>query len=250
MNMYYSKNNQKACLVFVTHVLSQDILKYMSYLKNCTKGIMDMLILYDNAHNHIKLEDYPGYAFYCFNSNTLDGFFHMGDRRLPNTLVALLECHKFHEYEKYLVIENDIVLNGDFRLFASRIIQEGQNTDYMHIASDPLGGPQAHWPIRLIRDNPYSELRFAWCQMFFASSRFLNALQKSVGQNNSIHFEFLMPTLAYQKAFTIKQFENFGYRFDVSWGPAEEFEIRYKYGRQANTFYHPIKNLSFIPFLS
>lgn len=248
MNTSGTKNKEMACLVFVTHVLTDDILKYMAYLKKSINGIMDMLILYDTSHNPINVEDYPEYTFTLFDSKTLEGFFHMGERRLPNALIALIECHILHKYDKYLVMEYDIILNGNFSLFANRIIKEGENTDYIHIASDALGGPQEHWPIELIRNCHYRNLRFAWCQIFFISSRLLRTLQRCITQNKSIYYEFLIPTVAYEKSFVTRQFENFGYKFDISWGPVEEYENRYKYGRQMNTFYHPIKNLSLISF--
>ncbi len=66
--------------------------------------------------------------------------------------------------------------------------------------------------------------------------------------NNSFYYEFLLPTMAYNGDFLIRQFENYGYQFQLSWGPAELYEHKYQYERTDKTFYHPIKNLSMVDF--
>ena len=46
----------------------------------------------------------------------------------------------------------------------------------------------------------------------------------------------------------VKQFENLGYQFNVSWGPVDKYETMYKEDVRINTFYHPIKDLSIVTF--
>ena len=65
-------------------------------------------------------------------------------------------------------------------------------------------------------------------------------------QNDSFYYEFLLPTMAYNGDYLVRQFENFGYNFQVSWGPVECYENKYQYERQNNTFYHPIKHLGIV----
>lgn len=84
------------------------------------------------------------------------------------------------------------------------------------IVFDSLSAPQEHWPIELIRHCRYHKLRFTWCQIFFIRSRLLRIIQSRIKQNESIHYEFLMPTVTYENAFVTKQFENFGYNYSIS----------------------------------
>lgn len=233
------------CVVFTTHKITDDILKYLSFLKREIDGIMDFVVLYDCASQPIKTEKYPNLKLYLFNSNTLNGFFHQQQKLLPNTLVALIECAKNLKYKHYLLMENDIVLNGSFNDFIQKINAES-NVDYIHIASDVEGSPRNHWPINYIQNNPFENLYFSWCQMFYISNRFLMELNDFMKINDSFHFEFLMPTMAYNRNFIIRQFENYGYQFQLSWGPVELYEYKYKKEKYENTFYHPIKNLKII----
>ena len=138
------------CAVFITHKIDAPMLRYLSYLKKGTENIMDFIILYDNSSQEIKNEEYPGFQFQMFNSNKLDGFFHYGEKRLPNPLVALVDFSKRLEYKHYLLMENDIVFTGDMAEFIQNI--NTIDTDYIHIATDILGGPENHWPINYIRD--------------------------------------------------------------------------------------------------
>ena len=46
----------------------------------------------------------------------------------------------------------------------------------------------------------------------------------------------------------MRQFENFGYRFQVSWGPAEVYERKYLEEGAKNTFYHPVKDSKIIKY--
>ena len=92
----------------------------------------------------------PDFASVFFESVGLKGFFHQNERLLPNTFVALAECAEQYRYDHYLLMENDIVLHGDFRRFVQRVNVEDA-VDYIHIATDVEGGPQKHWPVRYIQ---------------------------------------------------------------------------------------------------
>ena len=146
-------------------------------------------------------------------------------------------------------MENDIILKGDFRRFLEKVNQESR-TDYIHIASDVEGCIEKHWPIRSITDSPFEHLYFSWSQLFYVSRSFLDELHKFMQSNDSFYYEFLLPTLAYNdRRFVVRQFENYGYQFQLSWGPTELYEYKYRQERMENTFYHPIKNLSIVDFL-
>ena len=75
------------------------MLHYLSYLKKETENIMDFVILYDNSSQDLTPEEYPDFQFRVFNSDKLDGFFHYGERRLPNPLVALVDFSKKSVYK-------------------------------------------------------------------------------------------------------------------------------------------------------
>lgn len=237
------------CAVFVTHKITEDIKRYLSFLKRETDGVMDLLVLYDNSSESINTDDYPEFNFQLFNSGRLDGFFHQQNKLLPNTLIALIECVEHFEYEHYLLMENDIILNGNFNEFIRRINNES-DIDYIHIATDVEGGPENHWPIKYIRNNPFKSLYFSWCQMLYISRGFIFDVKNFMQTNNTFHYEFLLPTMAYNGHYVIRQFENYGYQFQLSWGPTEVYEYKYKYERTDNTFYHPIKNLDMVDFES
>lgn len=158
------ENYNHNCLVFATHKLDEGILDYLAYLKKEVEGVMDLLVLYDQSAHPIKEDDYPGFRFCFFESVGLKGFFHRGEKVLPNTFVALAECAEQYRYDHYLLMENDIVLHGDFRRFVQRVNAEDA-VDYIHIATDVEGGPQKHWPVRYIQACPFEHLYFSWCPM-------------------------------------------------------------------------------------
>lgn len=241
------RQHSQNCLVFVTHKITEDIRKYLSFLKKETEGLIDLLVLYDNSSQPICEEDYPDLMFYFFDSVHLKGFFHQENRLLPNTLVALMECSKQYEYEHYLLMENDIILNGDFRGFIGKINGEAE-VDYIHIAYDVEGSPKNHWPVKYIQNSPFGHLYFSWCQLLYISRKLMLEVCKFMQNNDTFHYEFLLPTMAYNDGFVVRQFENYGYQFQLSWGPAELYEYKYKYERMENTFYHPIKDLSIVDF--
>lgn len=229
------------CLVLLTNKMNSNLLRYLEVLKESSQGVIDLYVIYDSARGKPNVQ-FNDISVHTFNSSTLPKFFHCGNQQLPNPLLALSDFAKTYKYNRYILMEYDIVLNGDWRRFLQTIENE-RDVDYIHIASDVLGCPQAHWPIKYIKNSPFRKLYFSWCQLFLVSYRYLTDLIVFMQQNDSFYYEFLLPTMAYNGNYTVKQFENFGYRFDVSWGPAEEYEMRYKYGRQVNTFYHPIKNI-------
>lgn len=239
--------NNKNCLVFVTHKLTEDILRYLSFLEKEVDGLMDLLVLYDGAMQPIDIEYYPNLRFYVFDSTNLSGFFHCRCKLLPNPLRALIECAKVYKYDHFLLMENDIVFYGNFKSFIHKINSE-VNVDYIHIATDIEGSIEKHWPIKYIQDNPFEMLYFSWCQLFYISRRLMSEIEEFIKVNDSFYYEFLLPTFAYNKKFFVKQFENYGYQFQLSWGPVELYEYKYKYKRAYNTFYHPIKNLSIVDF--
>ena len=107
-------------LVYITHKMDSDRYRYLSYLMKEIEGVMDLLVLYDQGSHTIMPTDYPDIHFSFFNSRHLRNFFHQGNRLLPNPLVALIECASHDPYEQYLLMENDIVLNGSFRRITGR----------------------------------------------------------------------------------------------------------------------------------
>ena len=234
------------CLVLITHKIDEGVLKYLSFLNQETSGIMDFIILYDCAYSMLDAKEYPHFTFYFFNSKELNDFFLRGNKSLPNPLIALLDMIKHKRYQHYLLMENDLVLSGNLRTFLMSVNKA--DCDYMHIATDILGGPEEHWPINYIRNNPFKNIYFSWSQIFYVSYRFLTDLGAFINENNSFYYEFLLPTMAYNRGYSIRQFENMGYNFQLSWGPAEIYEHLYQYERKHNTFYHPIKDLSIIQY--
>ena len=152
------------------------------------------------------------------------------------------------KYEHYLLMESDIIFSGSLRNFLKDI--NNVNCDYVHIAIDNMGELKAHWPIELINDNPFKKIYFAWSQLFYVSYQFLVDIENFKNKNDSIYYEFLLPSFAYNNGYSIRQFENFGYIFQVSWGPSKAYEFIYKFQKEDNTFYHPIKDLSIVHFLN
>jgi len=228
--------------------MNGDILRYLKYLQKEVEGILDFWVIYDSSQHDIDTSRYANLKFFKYAFFSMENFFHQGDTCLPNPLLALMKFAEYHQYSHFLLMENDIVLNGRFSEFAQRINAETE-IDYIHIATDILGGHEAHWPIKYIRNNPFAVLYFSWCQIFYISKRYLDAVHEFVKTNDSFYYEFLLPTMAYNRMFHIKQFENFGYQFCLSWGPAELYEHKYLHERRQNTFYHPIKQLRIADFI-
>lgn len=244
ISMEATCGKHKNCAVFITHKIGFHLLSYLSYLQKEIENTMDFVILYDNSSQDLSPKEYPDFQFHVFNSSKLAGFFHYGERRLPNPLVALLDFSKKSEYKHYLLMENDIVFTGEMAEFIRNI--NAIDTDYIHIATDILGGPENHWPINYIKNSPFKNLYFSWCQLFYISHRYLTDLHAFMKENDSFYYEFLLPTMAYNNGYSVRQFENLGYQFQLSWGPVEIYEHKYQYERMNNTFYHPIKNLDIV----
>lgn len=238
------KKTSQNCIVLVSHRIDESSLRYLSYLQREADGIMDFIILYDCSICNVEANVYQEFDFHFFDSGKVKNFFHYGNNSLPNPLLALLDMMKNYNYEHYLLMESDVVLSGNFRSFLE-IIDEA-DCDYVHIAMDMLGKAEAHWPYKYIHDNPFKYLYFSWCQILYASRQLLLDIDVFIKVNDSFYYEFLLPTMAYNKNYTVRQFENFGYSFQLSWGPAEVYEYKYQYERKFNTFYHPIKNLSIV----
>ena len=235
----------KNCVVLVTHRMDEPMVRYLRFLKAEITEVMDFYILYDCASQALNPSDYPDLRFYMFNSKEIKGFFHCGHPRIPNPLLPLLEFAKEKIYRHYLVMEGDLAFTGEWRNFVRKI--NGLACDYVHIATDIMGDPR-HWPCRFIKGNPFRRLYFAWCHLFCVSHRFLSDVGDFMKTNDSVYYEFLLPSLAYNKGYYIRQFENFGYQFQVSWGPPEVYERKYQQERTANTFYHPIKDSNLIKY--
>ncbi|MBO4566725.1 MAG: hypothetical protein J5695_05820 [Bacteroidales bacterium] len=239
------KGGHKNCVVLLTHRMDGPMIGYLRYLNAEISEVMDFYILYDCHAQSLDPADYPDLQFHLFDSGTIKGFFHCGHPRIPNPLLPLLEFAKEKEYRHYLVMEGDLVFTGEWRTFVRKV--NGLACDYVHIASDVMGDPR-HWPCKYIKDNPFPHLYFAWCHLFYASRRFLADLEAFMQENDTVYYEFLLPSLAYCKGYYVRQFENFGYQFQVSWGPPEVYERKYLEEHTANTFYHPVKNSSIIKY--
>ncbi|MCM1312413.1 MAG: hypothetical protein NC252_05890 [Roseburia sp.] len=233
------------CLLVLTHLMNFDLLHHLEVLKEASQGVTDMYVIYDCANGKPDIACDNNIPIYMFSSSELPKFFHQGEHRLPSPLLALMNFAKSHKYDRYLLMENDIVLNGDWRDFFQTIEKE-RDIDYIHIATDVLGNPQAHWPIKFIKNNPFKKVYFSWCQLFLVSHCYLMDIDTFIQQNDTFYYEFLLPTMAYNGSYRIRQFENFGYNFQVSWGPAELYEYKYLHETHHNTFYHPVKNLRLI----
>ena len=233
------------CVLVVTHRMDQGMLHYLRFLKEEISELMDFYILFDCHVQKLDPSDYPDLRFHLFDSGSIKGFFHGGHPRIPNPLLPLLEFTGQNPYKHYLVMEGDLVFTGEWRSFVRKI--NGLACDYVHIATDLEGDPR-HWPCQYIKSNPFPRLYFAWCHIFYAGQRFLADIEAFMKDNDTIYYEFLLPSMAYNRGYYVRQFENFGYRFEVSWGPAEVYERKYIEEAQDNTFYHPIKNTSIIKY--
>lgn len=244
MNTTTEKDN---CFVFITHILDDITISYAMHIKKEVERIMDFFILYDCAHQAYSIDEISDLNVFEFNSDQLEDFFFKGERKLPNPLVSLLAFDKERKYEHYILMENDIVFSGDFRDFVKNVTKE--ECDYIHIGTDLLGSPQDHWPIKYIQNSPFPDLKFSWCHILCASHDFLKDVSEFMKENNSLYYEFLLPTIAYNNGYKISTFEQFGYKFEVSWGPAIQYEQKYVCEHRSNTFYHPIKNLHMVDFL-
>ena len=241
-----AKNNKTSnCLILVTHKFDEPLIRYLNYIKKESVDVMDIIVLYDISSLKFP-PSIDGIKISLFESKMVKNFFHQGNKLLPCTLIALINSMNNIIYDHYLVMECDLVYNGNFRSFITKI--NSIDADYIHIASDNIGGPDKHWPIKYIRNNPFKQLYFSWAHLYYISRKFLEDVSEFIKENDTITYEFLLPTMAYNGNYIIRQFENFGYKFDLSWGPAEIFEYKYQNERVFNTFYHPIKNLDIIDY--
>ena len=236
----------KNCVVLITHRMDEPMLRYLRFLQAEVAEVMDFYVVYDCGTHALAPADYPDLRFHLFNSNELPGFFFCGDRRLPNPLKALVAFSKSHPYSHYLVMEGDLVLCGEWRNFVRKV--NGLACDYVHIAFDDLGDVRCHYPIYDFRNDCFKHLYAAWCHLFSVSHRYLTDLEAFMQQNDSFYYEMLLPTMAYNRGYYIRQFESLGYQFDVSSQPAEVYERKYIEEHRPKTFYHPVKDTNLIKY--
>ena len=239
--------NKDKCLVFIAHIWDDITIAYTKHIKKEVEGIMDFAILYDLAHQAPSTTELSDLNAFEFCSVKFNDFFFMGERKLPNPLVALLAFANERKYEHYLLMENDIVFTRDFRDFVKNVSKV--ECDYMHIGTDIQESPQNHWPVNYIQKSPFSELKFSWCHILYVSRNLLSDAANFMKENNTFYYEFLLPSLAYNKGYKVFMFEELGYKFNVSWGPTPLYEQKYVCEHNSNTFYHPIKNLHLVDFL-
>lgn len=232
------------CAVLLTHRMDDAMLRYLRFLNGEIAEVMDFYVLYDCGTHPLHPDDYPGLRFHLFNSNETPGFFFCGDRRLPNPLKALLLFAGAHPYRHYLVMEGDLALCGDWRDFVRKV--RGLDCDYIHIAFDDLGDVRRHYPVYGFQNDTFKHLYAAWCHLFSVSHQYLMDLGAFMQENDSFYYEMLLPTMAYNGGYYIRQFESLGYHFDVSSEPAEVFERKYIDEHRPKTFYHPVKDTSLI----
>ena len=226
--------------------MDEPMLRYLRYLKEEITEVMDFYILYDCRTQPLNPDDYPDLNFHLFNSSELPGFFFGGHRRLPNPLKALIPFSKVHPYRHYLVMEGDLVLCGEWRNFVRKV--NGLACDYIHIASDNFGDVRRHFPIFGFRNDCFKHLYACWCHVFSVSHHYLTDLEAFMQENDTFYYEMLLPSMAYNRGYYIRQFENLGYQFDISYSPAEEYERRYIEEHRPKTFYHPVKNSNLIRY--
>lgn len=239
-----NRQQHKNCMLLVTHKMDDPMLRYLRFLNGEVAEVMDFYVLYDCATHPFDPEEYPDLRFHLFNSNDLQGFFFYGDRRLPNPLKALLEFSKVHPYRHYLVMEGDLALCGEWSNFVRKV--NGLACDYVHIASDDFGDVRRHYPVYGFRNDCFDHLYAAWCHIFSVSHRYLMDLGEFMKENDTFYYEMLLPSLAYNRGYYIRQFENLGYQFEVSSKPVELYERKYIEEHRPKTFYHPVKNTSLI----
>ena len=242
MTMKKNKN----CVVYITHKVNPGIKHQIEVINNATKMLLDFIVLYDvNSIKDDIASEFKEMKVIPFDSSKIDGFFFKGNKALPNPLLALIELSQKEIYDHYMMIENDILYKGKWEDFFFEIL-DVENVDYLHIASDSMGGPRLHFPFKYIQNNPYPNVYFSWSQLFYISKRFLLDVECFLDKNDSFYYEFLLPTLAYHSNYRICQFENYGFSFKVSWGPVEKYENLYKKEKSSRTFYHPIKEVELL----
>lgn len=236
----------KNCVVYITHRINPGIKHQIKVINNATKMLFDFIVLFDeNSIKDDMVSELEELKAIPFDSSQIDGFFFKGNKALPNPLLALIELSRKENYEHYMVIENDILYKGKWEDFFFKIL-DAENMDYLHIASDSMGGPTLHYPFKYIENNPYSDVYFSWSQLFYISRSFLLDIEYFLSKNDSFYYEFLLPTMAYNSSYRISQFENYGFCFKVSWGPADKYEDLYKNEKSSRTFYHPIKDVELL----
>ena len=147
-----NNSKHKNCVVFTTHKLDDNILRYLRFIKTASDGVLDLVVLYDCSASSLEKDMLKEFDFFLFDSSKLPRFFYYYDRSLPNPLVALVELAKHRKYDHYLLMENDIVLNGNLANFFKRM-NATNKADYIHIATDVMGGPLRHWPVQYIIDR-------------------------------------------------------------------------------------------------
>lgn len=232
----------------MTHFMNDDMMTYISFLKKQCEGIMDFWLLFDTCNGDFELENENDLNICRFNHSTdfEESDWTFNNKFSNNPLCIYNFFYKEHNYEHYLFIENDIFLNGDFRKFVKKI--NISQEDYIHIKyrlheEDSI---EHHfmWNYMNKKDFGDNNIKFYFHQIFYISHDLLSDIIKYNNKNNTLFFEFLIPTIAYNGDYRIKYFEDFGYSFSSNTYDEEKYEKEYINSTEIDRFYHPVKNVS------
>ena len=224
------------CFCFLTHRNDEQMVRYINMIQSLVGGVMDFVVLFDEYESDVP-SDIP---IFTFNSRKLKDFFTKGDRHLPNNSVVLYEFSKENKYKHYFLMEDDVVFTGDWKALIENL--NSQDLDFVYIKTDK---EKEHYPIKYIKNYSFKKIFFCWCQFYYISYELLSLFGVFMEKNSTFHNEFLLPTLTCKEGLKTKSFESIGYSMEVTWGPAEEKEEKYRH-RVSDTFYHPIKNLNLL----
>lgn len=74
-----NNSKHKNCVVFTTHKLDDNILRYLRFIKTASDGVLDLVVLYDCSASSLEKDMLKEFDFFLFDSSKLPRFFYYYD---------------------------------------------------------------------------------------------------------------------------------------------------------------------------
>lgn len=257
--------NKKQVLLFLTHSLEPQILKSFQVISQAFKSFGDTAILYHSNKPFKPIDELNNYKIHAFSDETL---FQSGYNLLTNKIVPgsghvpVLDFYKkYPGYSYYWLVENDVRFSGSWSDFFARFSQYPHDLITTHIRLHREEPFWAWWGLDSPDVIPLENRLRSFNTIYRLSAEAAAFLSVYLLNGCKGHYEMLLPTLMYNKGFSVMDFGGNGQfvpkelinKYYISTDKKNKNlnsgTMRHRppflvYGFRKNKLYHPVKGLN------
>jgi hypothetical protein len=259
-------NKKNQTFLFISHLSSGMIIREFENIRRSTKHLGDVFFLYDTSRNIIP-DRINNLSPYLYSNTCLSslGYPTIGENIIPGH--AHFPLFQFFldkpNYNYYWMIEYDVRFSGEWQLFFDSFLRISADFLTCHIRSYADEPYWVWWELSHPRESiPLHERLRSFNPIYRISNGALSFLHQAFRSGWCGHNEVALPTLLHHGGLTIRDISGKG-RYSVH-GMDNEFysssesndsgelssgTMRYRpviwrYGRENNKLYHPVKPLT------